>query len=239
LNASSPSRNRTTGSDRAESAFKRSRATQIEGPSDQLSCRGSNREADAHGEWIALASEGQLALAAADSDDLSRDDLTSSATSWTVARVVPSPGSVRGADIGGEVPAGRGVPSARLGQSAQRLVLEVLDQGRNVGVPRRQENRHQRQCVRRRHSDDDGSNVLEGYVPDGPIARTPAMPPSFSRCSPGPTASTRANRRDCVRKPIPSSSPETNALTTRSTPYRMRKAQLVRQMSNGPLKLEA
>ena len=89
-----------------------------------------------------------------------------------------------------------------------------------------------------------GSNVLEGYVPDvdativtlildagREIVGTgrlllvpPAMPPSFSTCSPGPTASTRANRRDCVRRPIPSSSPETNALTTRSTPYRMRKA---------------
>jgi hypothetical protein len=72
LNASSPSRNRTAGSDRAESAFNRSRATQIEGPSDQLGCRGSDREADAHaryGEWIVLASEGQHALAAADPDD--------------------------------------------------------------------------------------------------------------------------------------------------------------------------
>jgi formate dehydrogenase subunit delta len=72
LNASSPCRNRTAGSDRAVSAFNRSRATQIEGPSDQLGCRGSDREADAHarcGEWIALASEGQHALAAADPDD--------------------------------------------------------------------------------------------------------------------------------------------------------------------------
>jgi hypothetical protein len=72
LNASSPSRNRTAGSDRAVSAFKRSWAIQIEGPSNQLSCRGSDREADAHtrdSEWIALASEGQHALAAADPDD--------------------------------------------------------------------------------------------------------------------------------------------------------------------------
>jgi len=45
----------------------------------------------------------------------------------------------------------------------------------------------------------------------GPIAVPPAMPPGFSRCSPEPMASTRANRRDCVRKPIPSNSPETPA----------------------------
>jgi hypothetical protein len=72
LNACSSSRNRTTGSDRAVSAFKRCRAIQVEGLSDQLGCRGSDREADVHaryGEWIALASEGQHALATADSDN--------------------------------------------------------------------------------------------------------------------------------------------------------------------------
>src|SRR5204863_2539167 len=72
LNASSPSRNGTAGPDRAVSAFNRSRPLQIEGPSDQSSCRGSDREADAHarhGEWIALVSEDQHALAAADPDD--------------------------------------------------------------------------------------------------------------------------------------------------------------------------
>src|SRR5882757_1458384 len=47
LNASSPSRNRTAGSDRAVSAFNRSRPFQIEGPSDQLSCRAPDVEADA------------------------------------------------------------------------------------------------------------------------------------------------------------------------------------------------
>jgi hypothetical protein len=44
----------------------------MESPSDQLSCRGSDREADAHardGEWITLASEDQHALAAADPDN--------------------------------------------------------------------------------------------------------------------------------------------------------------------------
>jgi hypothetical protein len=72
LNASSPSRNGAASSDRAVSAFNRSRPFQIEGPSDQLSCRGSDREADAHaryGEWIVLASQGQHALAAADPDN--------------------------------------------------------------------------------------------------------------------------------------------------------------------------
>jgi hypothetical protein len=72
LNASSPSRNGTAGSDCAVSAFNRSRPIQVEGPSDQLSCRGSDREADAHarcGEWIVLASEYQYALAAAHPDD--------------------------------------------------------------------------------------------------------------------------------------------------------------------------
>jgi Asp-tRNA(Asn)/Glu-tRNA(Gln) amidotransferase A subunit family amidase len=45
----------------------------------------------------------------------------------------------------------------------------------------------------------------------GPIARTAADAARFLRCLPGPMASTRANRRDCVRKPILSSSPETPA----------------------------
>ena len=72
LNAGSPSNNCTTSSDRAVRAFKRSRAIQVEGLSDQLGCRGSDREADVHaryGERVALASEGQHALAAADPDD--------------------------------------------------------------------------------------------------------------------------------------------------------------------------
>jgi hypothetical protein len=90
LNASSPCRNRTTGPDRAVSAFKRSRTIQIDGPSDQLGCRGSDCEADAHarcGEWIVFASEGQHALAAADPDDESafreyHDDLTGFGPRW-------------------------------------------------------------------------------------------------------------------------------------------------------------
>ena len=70
--SSSPSSNGTAGSDRAVSAFNRGRPVQIEGPSDQPSCRGSDREADAHarcGERIVLAPEGQHALAAADPDN--------------------------------------------------------------------------------------------------------------------------------------------------------------------------
>ena len=52
-------------------------------------------------------------------------------------------------------------------KSAQRLVLEVLDQRRNFGASRGQENRHQRQCVRVAGIPMmNGSNVLEGYVPD-------------------------------------------------------------------------
>src|SRR5438874_11779343 len=51
LNSSSPSRNRTTGSDRAESTFNRSRLLQIEGSSDQLGRRGPDREADAHARY--------------------------------------------------------------------------------------------------------------------------------------------------------------------------------------------
>src|SRR5262245_4797745 len=85
---------------------------------------------------------------------LSRDDLTSF-RSLMGARVVPSPRPVCGADIGSEVPAGRGVPSACLGQSAKCLVLEVLDQGRTIGAAHGQEDRHQRQCVRRRNPDDE------------------------------------------------------------------------------------
>jgi len=72
LNASGPSYNGTAGSDRAVSAFNRSRPFQIESPSDQLACRGSDREADAHaryGEWIVPASQGQYAVAAANPDD--------------------------------------------------------------------------------------------------------------------------------------------------------------------------
>ena len=72
LNASSPSRNGPAGSDRAVSAFNRSRPCQIKGPSDELRCRSTDRKSDAHaryGEWIALASQDQHALAAADSDD--------------------------------------------------------------------------------------------------------------------------------------------------------------------------
>jgi len=72
LDASSPSRQGTAGSDRAVTAFNRSRPSQIQGPSGEPGCRGSDREADAHaryGEWIAFASEGQHALAAADPDD--------------------------------------------------------------------------------------------------------------------------------------------------------------------------
>jgi hypothetical protein len=72
LNASSPSRKGTAGSDRAVTTFDRSRPSQIEGPSDQLGCRGSDREANAHarnGEWIVPASKGQHALAATDPDD--------------------------------------------------------------------------------------------------------------------------------------------------------------------------
>src|SRR5258708_2916935 len=42
LNAPSPSRNGTAGSDRAVSAFNRNRPFQIEGVSDQLSCRVSD-----------------------------------------------------------------------------------------------------------------------------------------------------------------------------------------------------
>jgi hypothetical protein len=72
LNASSPSRNGPASSDRAVSAFNRSRSFQVKGPPDELRCRSTDRKPDAHtryGEWIALASEDQHALAAADSDD--------------------------------------------------------------------------------------------------------------------------------------------------------------------------
>src|SRR5947207_35588 len=80
LNASRASRNGTPGSDSAVRAFDRSWSLQIEGPSNKLGCRGSDREADAHaryGERIALASQDQHAFAAADSDDeptLGEDD---------------------------------------------------------------------------------------------------------------------------------------------------------------------
>ena len=73
-----------------------------------------------------------------------------------------------------------------------------------------------------------------------PVARTAGDAARLLEVLAGADASTRANRRDCVRRPIPSSSPETNALTTRSTPYRMKKSpKLVRQISHGPLELEA
>ena len=96
-------------------------------------------------------------------------------------RVVPSLGLVRGADWRRSTSGTRS--SVQCLGSAQRLVLEVLDQRRNFGASREQENRHQRQCVRVAGIPImNGSNVLEGYVR------------------------------------------ETIALTTRSTPYSMRKA---------------
>src|SRR5438876_1196633 len=52
-----------------------------------------------------------------------------------------------------------------LGQSAQRLVLEVLDQRRIVGASRGQENRHQGQCVCRRHPDDERFQRTGGLRP--------------------------------------------------------------------------
>ena len=48
LNASSPGRNGTAGSDRAESAFNRSRPLQIERTPDKLGGRSTDREPDAH-----------------------------------------------------------------------------------------------------------------------------------------------------------------------------------------------
>ena len=72
LNPCCPGRNRTASSDRAVTAFKRSQVVQIEGPSNQLGCRGSDRKADIHarnGKWIALSFEGKYAFATADPDD--------------------------------------------------------------------------------------------------------------------------------------------------------------------------
>jgi hypothetical protein len=67
-------------------AFNRRRPFQIEGPSDQLGCWGSDREADAHarcGEWIMLASEGQHALAAA--DPTMNPPLVNTTVTWPVS----------------------------------------------------------------------------------------------------------------------------------------------------------
>ena len=72
LNGSRSGYNGPASSDRAESAFNRSRTSQVEGPSDQPGCRGSDREADAHARYserILLASQGQHAFTATDSDD--------------------------------------------------------------------------------------------------------------------------------------------------------------------------
>jgi hypothetical protein len=62
-------------------------------------------------------------------------------------------------------PRDAGVPSGLFGQSAQRLVLEVLNQRGNVGPSRGQENRHQRQCVRCRHPNDERFQRAGGLRP--------------------------------------------------------------------------
>ena len=99
--------------------------------------------------------------------DLSRDDLTSFRNLMDGVLA-----SYRRLDqfteptFEGEVPAGRGLPSTCLGQSVKRLVLEVLAQRRNVRASRGQENRHQRQCVRGRHPDDERFQRAGGLRPD-------------------------------------------------------------------------
>jgi hypothetical protein len=80
LNAAGASRNRTAGSDGAVRAFDRSWSPQIEGPSNKLSGRSADREADAHARYserITLATQDQQALPAANSDNetaLGEDD---------------------------------------------------------------------------------------------------------------------------------------------------------------------
>jgi len=59
--------------------------------------------------------------------DLSTEDLAS-------FRTLPAPGSVRGADAARQVCSQRGLPPARVREPAQRVVLEVLDQGRALGT---------------------------------------------------------------------------------------------------------
>src|SRR5207249_7877084 len=81
-------------------------------------------------------------------------------------RVVPTAGSIRRADAPREVSAQRGLPSAGVREPAQRVVLEVFDQGHALGTARRQEDRDQGQRVRGRIPMMNGSAVLEGYVPD-------------------------------------------------------------------------
>ncbi|MEH2504022.1 hypothetical protein V1290_002833 [Bradyrhizobium sp. AZCC 1578] len=190
--------------------------------------------------------------------DLSRDDLRSSATSWTVARVVPSPDQFAEPTWAEKYPrdAGFRPPTSdnRLNVRYWRCSIEGATSGALAGKKIASK---ENVCVAGIPMMK-GSNVLEGYVPDvdativtrildaggrssapGLLLVTPAAPPSFSRCSPETDGLDPRQPAGLRTEAYTSSSPETNALTTRSTPYRMRKAQLVRQMSNGPLKLKA
>src|SRR5207247_199230 len=70
-------------------------------------------------------------------------------------RVVSTAGPVRRADAPRQVSAQRRLPSAGVREPAQRVVLEVLDQGHALGTARRQEDRDQGQRVRGRDPDDE------------------------------------------------------------------------------------